>query len=178
MGPAWAFGGGVGYDPAGPHRFDFTIDYESPSRFEGNLTCTSVTPPCGAPSYSIETADITAWTGLFNAYLDFGGHPYFKPYIGVGAGFSALTTTNVISVDPTPATTIHTGATHWNFAWALMAGITKDVTPTLKLDIGYRYLNLGEARSGIITDALSQTGFFQYQHIQAHELRIGLRHML
>src|SRR5262245_16032315 len=23
-GPAWTVGGGVGYDPAGPHRFDFT----------------------------------------------------------------------------------------------------------------------------------------------------------
>jgi hypothetical protein len=44
--------------------------------------------------------------------------------------------------------------------------------------MNYRYLSLGEARSGVIDDGLGDTGFFQYQNIHAHEFRIGLRHML
>src|SRR3954454_18954587 len=47
MGNAWAFGGGIGVDPAGPHRFDFTIDYETPSHTYGRLDSTL----CG-PCYS------------------------------------------------------------------------------------------------------------------------------
>jgi opacity protein-like surface antigen len=171
MSNAWAFGGGFGYDPVGAHRFDFTLDYETPSNFNGHLDC----PLCGA-TFSEETADISAWAGLFNFYWDFEGHKNFKPYVGAGVGFSALTTTNVASDNPPGS--VYPGATHWNFAWALMAGLTKDMGGKMKLDINYRYLNLGEARSGVISDGVGGTGFFQYQNIHAHEFRIGIRHSL
>jgi opacity protein-like surface antigen len=171
-GPAWTVGAGVGYDPAGPHRFDFTIDYETPSHFYGRLNCTL----CG-PGYSEERADVSAWTGLANFYVDLLSHPgVLKPYVGAGIGVSYLTTQNVTSNNPPGAT--YAGASHWNFAWALMAGVSKDIGPQYKLDINYRYVNLGEARSGVIDDGSGNTGFFQYQHIQAHEIRIGLRKML
>ena len=31
-----------------------------------------------------------------------------------------------------------------NFAWALMAGLDFNVTQNLKLELGYRYLNMGK----------------------------------
>lgn len=170
MSNAWVIGGGVGYDPAGPHRVDFTLDYETPSHYHGHLDCTL----CG-PGYSTESADITAWTGLANVYIDLAGHPGWTPYVGGGVGFSVLTTNNVASDNP-PATT-YAGASHWNFAWALTAGFSHDLTASMKLDINYRYVSLGEARSGVINDGLGDTGFFQYQNIHASEIRIGLRQM-
>ncbi len=170
---AWIFGGGIGYDAQGPTRFDFTLDYETPGRFRGELACLLCGP---GPGFSVEQADISAWTGLANFYVDLGGTPHFQPYVGAGLGFSALTTTNVTSDNPPGS--IYSGATHWNFAWALMAGFTKNMSNSLKLDVGYRYVNLGEARSGVIDDGLANTGFFQYQKIQAHEFRVGLRKML
>ena len=53
MSPAWVFGGGIGYDAPGPHRFDFTIDYETPSHFYGRLDCPTCVVTTG---YSEETA--------------------------------------------------------------------------------------------------------------------------
>ena len=128
------------------------------------------------PGFSNETADISAWTGLGNFYLDIGNHPGFQPYVGAGAGFSYLTTTNVASDNPPGSS--YPGASHWNFAWDVTAGATMNLTPTMKLDINYRYLSLGEARSGVINDGLGHTGFLQYQNIHASEIRIGIRHML
>jgi opacity protein-like surface antigen len=173
MSQALSIGGGVGVDPAGALRLDFTIDYETPSHFYGRLDC----PACGGGGYSEEQADIMAWAGLFNVYWDFERHPWhLKPYVGAGAGFSILTTFNVATNNP--GNTVYPGATHWNFAWGLMAGATKDLTVSSKLDLGYRFLYLGEARSGVIADGLGATGYLQYQNIHAHEFRIGLRYML
>ena len=172
---AWAFGGGIGYDPVGPFRTDFTVDYETPANFHGNLACLL----CGVgpgPGFSNETADISAWTGLANFYVDLGSHPNFTPYVGAGAGFDELITTNVASDNPPGSS--YPGAHHATFAWARMAGVTTNLTPGLKLDINYRYLNLGEARSGVIDDGTGNTGFFQYQNIHASEIRIGIRHQL
>jgi opacity protein-like surface antigen len=173
MGNAWSVGGGIGYDPVGAARFDFTLDYESPAEFYGRLTCPAA---CAPATFSEETADISAWAGLFNVYFDLGKHGHWQPYVGAGAGFSALITTNVASTNPPGSS--YPGDTHWNFAWALMAGVSKEVSQTMKLDLGYRFINLGEARSGVIDDGAGNTGFFQYQNIHAHEFRFGIRHML
>jgi opacity protein-like surface antigen len=172
MGAAWAFGIGVGYDPAGPHRFDFTLDYETPSDYYGRLDC----PACGA-TYSEETASISAWTGLFNVYWDFDGefHHGLKPYVGAGVGFSVLKTSNVYTSDPAGP---YPGDTKVNLAWALMAGASKELKPGLSLDFNYRFLWLGTAVSGVIYDGDSDPGTLEYRHIRAHEFRVGLRHMI
>jgi opacity protein-like surface antigen len=55
--------------------------------------------------------------------------------------------------------------TYYNFAYAAMAGAAIDVFSHTKLDIGYRYLNLGSI-SGI-----SGT-------LYSHEVRAGVRYMI
>ena len=55
--------------------------------------------------------------------------------------------------------------TYYNFAWALMAGAAYDIYDHTKLEIGYRYLNLGRI-SGVSTTLNSQ------------EVRAGIRYMI
>ncbi len=60
----------------------------------------------------------------------------------------------------------------YQFAWALMAGVSYAITPELALDLGYRYINLGTING--IQDA---TGNSYTKVIDAHEARIGLRYL-
>lgn len=54
-----------------------------------------------------------------------------------------------------------------NFTWALMAGVAVDVAPNAKIDLGYRFLNLGSQAPG----APKKDG-------RIHEYRMGLRYMV
>jgi opacity protein-like surface antigen len=163
-------GAGFGYKWNESFRTDLTLDYEWPGKFRGNL-------PCDCEDYSSEFANLSAWTGLLNAYFDLGTWSGFTPYIGGGVGFSALTTSKVSFVNPDLSTGSWDGATSWNLAWALMAGFSYDFGNNWLLDVNYRYLDLGDAKSGTIP-LMSMTQPIQYDGITAQEIRIGFRYML
>ena len=176
----WMFGVGIGYDTGTGLRGDVTFDYETQADFEGNLECIDVGCSTGATEYSTERADIEAYTALVNVYYDLPEVLGFTPYVGAGIGASYLRTTDVTSVNPasinpTGVVDTHDGDGNWNFAWALMAGASYDVTDHIALDFGYRYLNLGDAVSGPIT-AQGVTEPIRYDDIDAHEFRAGVRY--
>ena len=54
---------------------------------------------------------------------------------------------------------------NFNLAWALMAGLAYDVSPNAKIDMGYRFLNLGKFGAGSKSARVS-------------EYRIGFRYMV
>lgn len=174
LGNAWDFGAGVGYKVNDYFRTDFTLDYETPGSFRGRLDCPS---SCSSGSYSGEFADITAWSGLVNAYADLGTYYGVTPYIGAGVGASYLVTDNVYSNDPDYGHVSHDGDGKWNFAWALMAGASYAIDNHWAVDVGYRYINLGDAQSGIISND-SESTRIDYKNIDAHEVRVGLRYTL
>ena len=58
-----------------------------------------------------------------------------------------------------------------NFAWQLMAGVTREVGNGLLLDVGYRYVDLGDVSA-------SSPGIghaFNLERLTSHEVKIGLR---
>ena len=66
--------------------------------------------------------------------------------------------------------------TRTNLAWALMAGLSYDITSNLKLDLGYRYINLGDIRSGPIDCVCGQIfPGFKIRNLASNELLIGMR---
>jgi opacity protein-like surface antigen len=166
-------GVGFGWDPDGFFRADVTLDYEWPGHISGNLICNA---PCTVkpdPEYSTETADLSAWTLLFNGYIDINpGNGPITPYIGGGIGVSRLTTSNVAFVNPDASTGTWAGATTWNFAWAAMAGVAIDVNPHWIVDLNYRYVHLGNA---IAWTTLGGGTPINYDNINAHEFRVGIR---
>ncbi len=98
---------------------------------------------------------------LANAYVDLGTWNSITPYIGVGAGESFRRSSAPTVRDQSKNT----------FAWALMAGLGFSVTENIKLDIGYRYLNLGKASGLVGAVPFSRT-------LDSHEARLGVRYVI
>jgi opacity protein-like surface antigen len=128
---------------------------------------------------------------LANAYVDLGTWSRFTPYVGAGIGvnvtynksqlnwfMSNQNPYNITFTDPFSKATFqeymdtqHTGY-RYNLAWALMGGVAFDLTPHLKLDIGYRYLSLG---SYTAADASGNT---ITKRLSAQEIRTGFRYVI
>lgn len=157
----WALGAGAGYK-YNWFRTDVTLDYAKRAQVFGD---TATTPAY----YSVK---IDALTLLANVYLDMGTWGGLTPYIGAGVG-----TTNLRTHEYT--TTTWNGiadAREWNLSWAAMGGVSYQFSPTLLLDVSYRYLKLGDAVSGAEPPAYTTRTHFR--DLTAQEVRVGLRLML
>lgn len=105
---------------------------------------------------------VSSQTALTNAYLDLASIGPVSPYIGAGVG--------VARVQTSVSAPGFAGATRWNLAWAAMAGVTFDISPQAKVDLGYRYIRMGSMR-------VDDVAGFHRAPASAHEIRIGLRYM-
>jgi opacity protein-like surface antigen len=63
--------------------------------------------------------------------------------------------------------------THYTMAWALMAGLGFQISPSATLDVGYRYLNAGTSTL-LVTP---QTGASVKLPNVSQDIRIGIRYM-
>lgn len=131
------------------------------------------------------SAVLRSYDVLLNGYVDLGTWYGVTPYVGAGVGLSfghyqtSSTYTqldgssyNVYYTDPNTGETFHgdydhhASGTYYNLAWALMAGFAVDIFDHTKLDVGYRYLNLGSI-PGVTSKALT-----------SQEVRVGIRYMI
>lgn len=156
LGKGVSGGGGLGYK-SDWLRTDVTIDYTGIG-YLGTIA-----------SPGDVSAKVGAITGLFNGYLDLGTWYCLTPYAGVGLGVSHLKTSDYVSTQAPPFTT-GLSNTQWKFAWALMAGTSFNFTPSFAVDVGYRYLNLGD-----VSTASDASGQMTLKNIAAHEVRVGAR---
>jgi len=174
LGDALIAGGGVGYKYNQWFRTDLTLDYSAPADFSGRLTCIGAT--CGA-NYLDATARISTWTFLANAYFDLGTWAGFTPYVGGGIGTANVALDSYEHNNPPNNPRNHysasTSESQWNFAWAVTAGLSYDMTSNLLLDMNYRYASLGDAH------ASDQAGRqIDVDSIDAHEFRVGVRYLI
>jgi opacity protein-like surface antigen len=138
-------------------RTDVTLDYASDLKYEGSV---------GAPGDT--TAKIQATTALLNGYIDLGTWYRITPYIGGGVGAAYTDVHGYASTGAPPFD--GSGKKQWGFAWAAMAGAAYPLAPNLLIDVGYRYLNIGDVSTG--SDAF---GAMTFKNVAAHEVRVGLR---
>ncbi|HTV90934.1 MAG TPA: outer membrane beta-barrel protein [Stellaceae bacterium] len=143
------FGGGVGYRFSPLLRGDVTVDDLPSFSLHGSTTL-----PAGSPSGS---ASFSSLVVMGNGYLDMNGlYPeafgLWEPYVTAGVGVSwndvgafsgAFTSGELAGV-----TFNEVGSTRANFAWGAGVGVGYPITPSLTFDLGYKYLDLGELRSG------------------------------
>lgn len=170
----WLVGFGAGYKFNQWFRSDVTLDYTGKSDFAGSYSCLPLA--CGLP-YSNASAELSAWTVLANAYLDFGTWQGLTPYIGAGVGAANLQLEGYAAYNPPlfpPSQTV-IGAKHdtWNFAWALMAGASYDLTSNWLVDVNYRYMSLGDIGT---VDQFG--GLIDFDTVSGHEIRIGVRYLI
>ncbi len=140
--------------------------------FTGDVNIVVNNQPVDPP---IETR-VQTYSMMFNTYYDFGKHAGFVPYVGAGIGFAYHKMGDVTITDPnSPA--VQFGDEQLSFAWALMAGVGYQLSERMILDVGYRYIDMGLARSshGDNTFAFWNPRL-ELDDLRAHEFKLGLRY--
>jgi opacity protein-like surface antigen len=102
----------------------------------------------GATTSAAACEKASAYAYLMNGYLDLGHWYGLTPYIGAGAGLAYLQ--DQTSLEYYNGSSFGYGyreRTQYNFAYALMAGFSYDISTMVKMDIGYRFLDLGPRTS-------------------------------
>jgi len=149
-------------------RADVTYDRSGPTRVSAFTSVATDQPQF--------TAKISSETVLVNGYVDFGTWGGFTPYIGGGAGVARLKSVNYVDTTDSPSITGVMGqGTQQNFAWAAMAGVAYQVAPNWMIDVGFRYLNLGDVVSS--EGAGSRTNAIVFKGQTVNEVRLGVRYL-
>ncbi|MGE0204232.1 MAG: outer membrane beta-barrel protein [Hyphomicrobiaceae bacterium] len=190
--PTWTLGGGFGYYFTQNIRGDLTFDYRFQTDVKGFNS--DVTAPFGG-GYRVMPLKSTVY--LANLYYDFDRSARISPYVGIGLGFVHHKTGKGSVTDACGCVGEIDGASSTDVAGALMAGFTFNLaslrhqpaystkdgivaapSSRLLLDVGYRFLYLGETHTGVIrgtSPAGPVGGDPDIKSIHAHELRVGLR---
>jgi opacity protein-like surface antigen len=183
------FGGvGVGYKFNDWIRADLTGEYRVRANFHGADTVTT-------PGFFFGTNDVTASkseiVGLANLYFDLGTWYGFTPFIGGGVGVADVTIHDytdrglAFGAGPAPlgpflgnglATARDRSQT--NFAWAAHAGVSYAISPNASIEFAYRYLNMGDGRTGTLVgfDGTT-TPATRFRNIDSHDFKVGFRWM-
>lgn len=180
------YGFGIGIEHSRWLRFDVTGEYRGKQLFVAQDSY--VHGPCGNPpdpdfcGTNEYTADLESWLGLFNAYIDIGTWRGITPYVGGGIGVAWIDVQGFKDVN-VPANSVFYGDSDHsstNFAWALYAGVSYDVTPQFTVDLAYRYTDLGDAETGRATNYLGTDSYsgLQIRDITSHDLLLSARYRL
>jgi opacity protein-like surface antigen len=198
------FGAGIGYQFNNWLRFDVTGELRTSSRFSARDEFLTA----GARSFDAPgttgvllnnqlSGSLSTSVFMANAYVDLGTFcalGCITPFLGAGIGlanhkFSAVTdistttAVNAAGLGTGPSNTFtgqFAGKSRTNLAWALMAGASVDVAKNVKLELGYRYLNMGRAETGAaLTADLGNRGLaLRVKDIDSHDFRLGMRWLL
>ena len=68
--------------------------------------------------------------------------------------------------------------TNWNFAWAFHAGVAYTASPNLKLELAYRYLDMGSTWASINCVGGCAPDVFKLRDITSQDIMIGMRWLL
>jgi len=145
---------GVGYQFNRWLRGDLTFEYRGGANLQSLYTLTdTVSSQQYADFYR---ANVSSMIGLANVYADVGTWYGITPFVGAGIGFAHNMVNGFTDQGfayPGNGNGYPSGGYFGNgsqnqFAWALMAGLDYAVTPNLKLELGYRYLNYGKITTG------------------------------
>lgn len=192
---------GIGYQVNNWLRFDATGEYRT-SQHVSTLESYGID---GAgfggvgqyTGYDQYYGNVQSTVALVNAYVDLGTWWCLTPFIGagVGAAYNRVDGLHDLGVGgPTIVNaygnTVAGGVGNggygfarssgkFDLAYAAMAGVSYSVTPNLKLELAYRYLNMGQATSGMI-NCVNSTGCVSEKHrynLESNDIKLGMRWM-
>lgn len=192
VGDQFFAGGGVGYQFGAFFRADVTAEYRGGGKLgfsdsynifdiNGQVFNPDGTPYKGINLYSGHLSSIVV---MANGYIDLGTWHGITPYVGggVGAAFHEVKGfTDIGAGGAAGGFGIGTDKHTTSLAWAAQAGVSYSVTPNLKLDLGYRYLNLGHAGAGPVrcfNDPGCSLATYKVKELTSHDVKIGMRWLL
>ena len=134
--------------------------------------------------FSTDALKLETTTALMNGYIDLGTWLGVTPYVGAGIGWARNSLHNYYSkvtcltdfcrANFSEARVQNPTESEDNLAWALMAGAAVDLGFGFKLDAGYRFVRIGDAKT-----ELDAGGFgFKVKPLDAHEFRLGVRYLI
>ncbi|HUK10218.1 MAG TPA: outer membrane beta-barrel protein [Stellaceae bacterium] len=140
-----------------------TLGYEWPFnvRLEGEATLrrndySNLTTPTTAGTLPL-SGNTVSMALMGNVLYDFLPHTAWTPYLGFGIGGAAFTVNSLSA----PALGIpSTSATLWQFAYQGIAGVKYALSPTVSINLDYRYFTMPNATfmTGAVTQLKSQYG--------------------
>jgi opacity protein-like surface antigen len=150
---------GVGYQFNNWFRMDGTLEYRWGANLQSLYSLNDPASPyfSGPLQYAdFYRADVSSVVGLINGYFDLPTFWMVTPFVGAGLGFAANSIGGFTDqgfgysyYGPLGNSGGYfSNHVRTNFAWALMAGLDFTIAPNLKLELGYRYLNMGKIATG------------------------------
>jgi opacity protein-like surface antigen len=123
----------------------------------------------GKQTYNIHTI-------FANAYFDIDTSTLVTPYVGAGLGM-AFVTSNFKGRDDEDGEWVRiVGAkTKTNFAWNVGAGVGLDFTDNITLDVGYRFVGLGSAKTNTGHGEEHYTIHGETDNLYQHQFSTGVR---
>lgn len=127
-------------------------------------------------------------TIFFNVYWDINTGTFVTPYVGAGIGAAIIRSEGNMDEDYWDYRNPSNGFsysydmgrhTDVNLALNVGAGVAFHLTENLALDLGYRFVSLGKARTG--AGAVRDAWYGQYysrnetEHLYMHQVALGLR---
>lgn len=185
FGSTYFAGAGIGYQFNSFLRGDVTGEY----RGGGRVSFTDVYNSAygdGTPGTGLDynSGNVSSVVVMANAYFDLGTWYGLTPYIGGGAGSAFHHLSGFTDIGAGTAMGGYGIARPKNttsFAWNLQAGITYDITANFKVDVGYRYMNLGNFSTGTVNcfnNGCSDSYGYKVKDLTSHDVKIGLRYLI
>ena len=145
---------GVGYQFNNWLRADVTGQWRGRANFHGSQFTDAFAGSALVDNYSGSKSEAVF---LVNGYVDLGTWWCVTPFVGAGIGTSYNRISgfrddgfgNSFGVARPSSVVYAADQGTWNFAWALHAGLAYRVTPNVTIELGYSYMNLGDATTGV-----------------------------
>jgi opacity protein-like surface antigen len=170
------FAAGIGYRWNHWFRTDVTGEYRSKSDFDG-LDIATIGPATIPDHYSAKKSE---WVALLNGYLDLGTWHGITPFVGAGVGAANVKISDFTDIgDTVDSVAFGSAQDQWNFAWAAYAGLAFDITDAFSVELAYRFLDVGDAKSG---DLVAYDGTntidnpMEFKDITSHDIKLGVRY--
>jgi opacity protein-like surface antigen len=142
------------------------LELAGAGNYATRFTTNSFAPP--VPTFFYET-EVDAWTGMVNLWVDVPLTGEFGLYVGGGAGFASVH----LETDDTVVQGVETDI---NFAWTAGAGVSWRVAPWAVLDLGYRYVDLGDAATELVDPAPSvPPSYLTLDNMRSHQVLTSFR---
>jgi opacity protein-like surface antigen len=176
IGDSYVLGAGVGYRVSPNIRTELALAYRGGFELDQ--------PDAGAPPTTFR-GRIRSLSAMLQGYYDFDIGSPVKPYLAAGVGIARNKVKTINATNPAAATLPalfsnyqFAGDSDTSFAWFLGAGVGYAVGSGVTLELGYRYVDLGDLKIPAQTVSFN-TGPVAYDgakgQLKTHEVTLGFR---
>ena len=163
---------GAGYELNNWLRFDVTAEY----RTRAAVNAFGIYTYGGGTFGDQYNAFLKTDVFLANAYIDLGTWNCITPFIGFGIGGAYNTFADLTDIGiATSGNGVGTNASQLNFAWALHAGLSYNVTQNFVVELAYRYLSYGTVSDQIFCMGGCNPDTYKLQNLTSQDFMLGMR---